>query len=313
MVEISDETYAELVRAGILTEEGSISPNAHIPRIQRQKIQKQCESPGIRLMYRRPSKIQWPKGKPINWKMETDVGEYLVRQVGGFYDAGEGYWILNLLKWMIEGFEPRRKKLSFPIEEFDSRLKIGRAVTEVDIAAGLEEVFTQSVTNAVDSYSEPLLDVTPAALRRRWRSAVTERWKSESDSDYQQRFNRFRERRDSGERSFLKRVDQHLVLFRSIPEQTWARLASVVTRNWSSMSSGWPDITLVNRDGGLRLIEVKKSDKLHGNQIYVLKKLVHVLGTQRVFVLKWAGILHNPHVDDYSRHLEMTTDWLRGK
>jgi hypothetical protein len=65
-------------------------------------------------------------------------------------------------------------------------------------------------------------------------------------------------------------------LFDAVPKVHFAKLASWVSKD-SNHRNGWPDLTLV-KDGCLKFVEVKTTDRLHHSQLITIPALVREIG-----------------------------------
>ncbi len=297
---VSSTTLKKLIRFGLLDEDLNITPNAIMPAVLRKTLQVQCMMLGVRLIYRRPTKK--------DAKVEEQISRYLVNHYGGFADRWEGSPIKNMFGAFIEGFDAGKRKTQLPDEELKERCSQISTIDDIDIVYWWERFNYQDGPPSFNiDFQGELSDVSKPSLRARYRASKSKPplW-VESDEDKEERLRYWK----NGTKFYVTEVMEQLALWHSLTPETWSRLAWTALSDWKNMRSGWPDITHVDRHGQLRLLEIKTSDKLHASQIYVLQKLLNLLGEDRIAII---AVGTGYGTDVYRDHLKETDKWFRKK
>lgn len=303
MAQLSDTKVKKLIKLGILDEDLNITPNAIMPAVLRQSLSKQCEMLGIRLIQRRPT------GKKSG--VEEMMATYLVNRYGGFADASgpghgsESYWVKNMLGALVEGFDASKKRVELTDEELKEKCNKINKIDDTRIVYWYEQYMYEDI----EFYGE-ITDINKATLRARYKSSKSKEplW-VETKKDTEERLDSWKRRINN----YIYNVLEMLDLWHSLPPDIWSNLAWTVISDWKNMYSGWPDVAHVDKYGQLRLFEIKKhGDRLHTHQIYVLQKLLNVLGEDRIGVIEVGGghcdIMYKPHFKETDERLSKIID-----
>lgn len=298
MIPLKDKTITKLIKLGILDVDLNITPNAIMPNVLRLPLREQCEMLGIRLIYRRPTS----KKADVEKQMCT----YLVNRYGGFADAsvsGECYWIKGMFSALVEGFDFKKKRIQLTDKELKKKCAKISSIYDALIVYWYEQHLYDNI-----EFCGEITDISKSTLDARYKASKSKEplWE-ESIEAKKERLGWWKGHR----KSYIHNVMKMIALWHSLTPDTWSKLAWTVLSDWNNMYSGWPDINHVDKHGQLRLFEIKKhGDKLHTHQIYVLQKLLTVLGEDRIAVIEVGG----GHWDMfYKPHFQETDKWLSKK
>lgn len=295
MIPLKDSTITQLIKLEILDKDLNITPNAVVPAVLHQPLSKQCEMLGVRLIHRRPT------GKKVG--VEEQMSTYLVNRYGGFADESECYWLKRLFGALIEGFDASKIKKYLTDRELKEQCAKINKINDTRIVYWYE----QDMYSDVEFHGE-LYETTKLTLRARYNASKSKEplW-VESKKQKEDRLSSWRRQIDN----YVYNVTEIISLWHSLTPNIWSKLTWTAISDWVNMRFGWPDLMHVDRQGQLRLIEIKRhGDKLHKHQIYVLQKLLSVLGEDRLAVIEVGGGYYD---NWYRSHSKKMDEWFKKK
>ena len=280
---ITDETAATLRNLGVLDPDLKVTSEAYAGPVARSNVFGQARILKLPLICLRPQSGQSPERQVVRFCKSTTKASV---------DTGEGYWIKSFIGCLVPFFDYRKRKVSLDENNLTPYLEAIDDITESDIVRLIEikeikqslgdnfwRVFPQEISQTNNISATFLRErFMQTSINKPDHIITEEEWRKAKVEAFSRRWKKY----------YVDSILGYLKLWRCLPRSTWITFIERVIGDWEKLYTGWPDVTVIDKNGFVTLIEVKGSDKVHASQVYTLLELRNILGRGSV-CLAWVN------------------------